>query len=289
MDQKTDITHPKPTVRVEKLEAMRVARFYAAGRQPEPLAWTALRAWAEPLGLLGDPAAHPIFGFNNPSPTTPTSEYGYEFWIRLEPELEVSDSVMTMDFTGGCYAATTHAGPPQPAVWMQFLEAVQQSGYRLRKAHELEHPRNPLAPEQELTFDLYLPIETPQTKSEGVRVRGIDFVLYPVGNLAKAAAFYREVLGLKQELYSEEWHWAEFSCGNLTLALKGDEPRAAGDPGPRLALAVEDVPTACTVLKNQGARVVSEPMDYGCCCAAEILDPDGNRLILHHRADGSVG
>ncbi|MGA2281362.1 MAG: VOC family protein, partial [Verrucomicrobiota bacterium] len=38
-----------------------------------------------------------------------------------------------------------------------------------------------------------------------MKIRGTDFVMYPVSDLARAAKFYREVLGLPQEVYSEEW------------------------------------------------------------------------------------
>jgi len=113
--------------------------------------------------------------------------------------------------------------------------------------------------------------------------------MYPVSDLARAASFYRDVLGLPQEVYSEEWQWAEFTCGNVTLALKGGEKPAEPVSGGRIALAVEDVPAAHEELKQHGVRVVTEPRDYTVCWAMEILDPDGNTVILHRRADGSVG
>ncbi len=122
-----------------------------------------------------------------------------------------------------------------------------------------------------------------------MKIRGTDFVMYQVSDLARAARFYRETLGLAQEAYSEEWHWAEFDCGNVTLALHGGVKLPEQIAGGRLALAVEDVHTAWGELKAKGARVVGEPADYTVCCAAEVLDPDGNTVILHQRADGSFG
>ena len=123
----------------------------------------------------------------------------------------------------------------------------------------------------------------------GVKVRGTDFVMYPVSSLAIAAKFYREVLGLPQGMYSEQWQWAEFNCGNVTLALKGGENLPARVAGGRIALAVEDVRSAYAALKSKGARFLGEPVDYGVCCAVELLDPDGNTVILHKRSDGSWG
>jgi len=121
------------------------------------------------------------------------------------------------------------------------------------------------------------------------KVRGTDFVMYQVSDLATAARFYRETLGLPQEVYSEEWHWAEFNCGNVTLALHGGVKLPDQIAGGRIALAVDDVHAACAELKRKGARVVGEPVDYSVCCAVEVLDPDGNTVILHQRADGTCG
>ena len=63
-----------------------------------------------------------------------------------------------------------------------------------------------------------------------MKIRGVDFVMLAVSDLARAARFYRETLGLPQEVYSEEWQWAEFDCGNLTLSLKGDSAPASRAP-----------------------------------------------------------
>lgn len=118
-----------------------------------------LLAWAEPRGLLRDTADHPVFGFNNPGPSRPGEEYGYEFWIRIYPSTSGSSEVETRDFPGGSYAVTTHHGFPNPEIWMRLLEWIRNSPHRQRPTHELEQPRNPLAAESEMVFDLYLPIE----------------------------------------------------------------------------------------------------------------------------------
>ena len=122
-----------------------------------------------------------------------------------------------------------------------------------------------------------------------MKIRGIDFVMFEVSDLAAAAHFYRDVLGLPQEIYNEEYRWAEFDCGNITLALKGAATVVEGGTGVRLALAVDDVEAAHAELQRKGARVVSGPQDHGVCQAVEVLDPDGNVIILHHRADGTFG
>jgi predicted enzyme related to lactoylglutathione lyase len=122
-----------------------------------------------------------------------------------------------------------------------------------------------------------------------MKIRGTDFVMYPVSDLARAASFYRDILGLPQEVYSEEWKWAEFNCGNITLALKAGETLPEVIAGGRIALAVDDIHAAHQEMQKRGVRVVSEPHDYSVCWAMEILDPDGNLVILHKRADGTSG
>ena len=108
-----------------------------------------------------------------------------------------------------------------------------------------------------------------------MKIRGTDFVMYPVSDLAKAAQFYRETLGLSQEVYSEPWQWAEFDCGNVTLALHGGAKPAEEMTGGQIARAVEDIHVTGAELKSQGARVLGEPTYYPVCWALKVLDPDG--------------
>ncbi|MGO9200647.1 MAG: VOC family protein [Limisphaerales bacterium] len=122
-----------------------------------------------------------------------------------------------------------------------------------------------------------------------MKIRGTDFVMYLVSDLARAASFYRDVLGLPQEVYSEEGKWAEFNCGNITLALKAGEQLPEVIAGGRIALAVDDIHAAHEEMRKRSVRVVSGPHDYSVCWAMEILDPDGNFVILHKRADGTFG
>jgi catechol 2,3-dioxygenase-like lactoylglutathione lyase family enzyme len=122
-----------------------------------------------------------------------------------------------------------------------------------------------------------------------MRIRGTDFVMFLVSDLPRAVGFYRDTLGLRCEIESTEHQWAEFDCGNVTLALKGNAiangERAAG----RIALAVDDTRAAHAELRRRGVNIETEPVDSGFCLACELLDPDGNRIILHQRKDGSYG
>ncbi|UCH10486.1 MAG: GyrI-like domain-containing protein [Fidelibacterota bacterium] len=151
-------------VRIVRLEPMRVASVRAMGMNPENDAWEQLRAWAEPKGLFGDFEKYPVYGFNNPSPTKDKPEYGYEFWLQVGPEVQSEGEVEVKEVPGGLYAVTSCKifGDPQGSildVWKRLLAWVEDSEYSWRHVHELEKPHDPLAPEEELVLDLYLPIE----------------------------------------------------------------------------------------------------------------------------------
>ncbi len=122
-----------------------------------------------------------------------------------------------------------------------------------------------------------------------MKIRGADFVLYNVSDFHAAVMFYRDVLGLPLELCSDEWQWAEFDCGNVTLALHGGLEVEPGEHTPRLALAVDDINAAHKELAAKGVNITAPPKDHGVCQALELLDPDGNVVLLHHRADGTFG
>ena len=147
------------TVRILTLDPMRVASVQAYGENPERDAWEKLQLWAEAKGFIDLPREHPVFGFNRPGPATDGKRHGYEFWIRVGPEITSEGPVVVKEVVGGRFAVMTHRGYPNPQVWKQLWDWVQSSSYRWRKTHELERIHEPLAPEGEVVFDLYLPIE----------------------------------------------------------------------------------------------------------------------------------
>jgi AraC family transcriptional regulator len=148
-------------LRIERLGPLNVAWVRAVSRSPEEDAWRTLSAWARPAGFLDDPEKHPVFGFNNPSPTPGVQEYGYEFWIVVERDEVPPDGIGLKEFEGGLYAVTSCAlGPAMPQHWMALVRSVQSSRFRWRRStHELERLRNPAAPPGEVVVDLYLPVE----------------------------------------------------------------------------------------------------------------------------------
>lgn len=122
-----------------------------------------------------------------------------------------------------------------------------------------------------------------------MNVRAVDFVMLQVSDLRRAAGFYRDVLGLPQTIFSEEWQWAEFDCGNVTLALRGGTTPPPNPSFPRLALAVADLDAAHRELSAKHVRLAGPPENHGVCRHLDVYDPDGHALILHQRADGTCG
>jgi predicted enzyme related to lactoylglutathione lyase len=124
----------------------------------------------------------------------------------------------------------------------------------------------------------------------------VDFVVYGVRDLPRAVAFYHETLGLPVEGEFPEYRWVEFAAGNVTLAVPEEPAAVAPRPGyaggATVALAVPDVPdvpAAGAALRGYGGRVLAEPEESSVCHLATISDPDGNRVFLHQRKDGTAG
>lgn len=125
-----------------------------------------------------------------------------------------------------------------------------------------------------------------------MKARGTDFVCYPVTDMEKSIAFYRDTLGLELvERY--EGFWAEFSAPPTTLALYRPDDAEAGarreQGGAFIALATESVERSVADLMGQGVPVVKDTFDTPVCWFAIIADPDGNQVALHQRKDGTFG
>jgi predicted enzyme related to lactoylglutathione lyase len=116
-------------------------------------------------------------------------------------------------------------------------------------------------------------------------ISGVDFVGIPARDLAAAAAFYGETLGLPRSVYIEERHYAEFETGNLTLSVYNAERMGLGhnvNPNP-IALHVDDVAATRQELESRGVGFHGATIDTGVCHMALFADPEGNALMLHHR------
>ena len=150
-------------VRIESLSRMWIASVLARGEQPEAEAWRRLRDWAYSKRLWGDFVTHPVFGFNNPSPSSGSKEYGHELWIRIGGP-EAGDGAVTFkEFEGGLFAVTAcklRGDPDIAKTWRLLWDWAQAGPYRWRRSQELEKVLNPEAAEDELILELYLPVES---------------------------------------------------------------------------------------------------------------------------------
>ena len=154
----------EPDVRITNLEPMRVASFHAYGDSPETEAGKKLIAWAKPRGLLDAPEKHRVFGFDNPEPTPGSPNYGYEFWIVIDPDQEVEDDVEVKECSGGLYAVLrcevkNDPWESIPAAWRRLAAWREGSSqYRCVNGECLEEHIGPFELHDNFTLDLHLPI-----------------------------------------------------------------------------------------------------------------------------------
>ncbi len=116
-------------------------------------------------------------------------------------------------------------------------------------------------------------------------ITGVDFVALPTHDVERAAVFYGDTLGLRRSVYMPERNFAEFETGNLTLSVIDAEKMGLEHHVQRheVALHVNDVAAARTLLEDRGVQFRGETLDTSVCHMAFFNDPDGNALMLHHR------
>lgn len=160
----------KLDVRIIRLEPMRVASIHGFGANPEEKAWQKLEEWAQPRKLFDDPAAHPIYGFNNPNPSAGSPNYGYELWLQVDADAQPDDGMQMVDFEGGLYAVTRCEVPVGNmeaigATWKRLVAWYEQSKYSrgdhqwLEKSVLIPQWGNLASrPDLEFAMDLFLPI-----------------------------------------------------------------------------------------------------------------------------------
>ena len=137
----------------------------------------------------------------------------------------------------------------------------------------------------------YAPLE--HWRPEGGDIERTDFIGVNVTDGARSSAFYADVLGLQRNQLSHD-EWPEFETGNVVLLLSTPEQKGEAEYRPRfsIALRVPDVAASMERLQAEGLEFeFPEVFDSTVCHMAFLADPDGNRLILHHRyapySDGS--
>lgn len=154
-------------VRIEELGPMQVASVRVISTTPENDAWLKMRVWADKHGLLNNLERHPVFGFNNPNPSKDKPEYGYEFWIKLDPDADYgpSEGVEFKKFQGGKFAVATSKlkedidSDGVLRTWKNLVKWAEESEYEIdREIQCLERALQTDVSEDELILDLYLPL-----------------------------------------------------------------------------------------------------------------------------------
>jgi catechol 2,3-dioxygenase-like lactoylglutathione lyase family enzyme len=113
-----------------------------------------------------------------------------------------------------------------------------------------------------------------------MRIEQVDFITVPTRDVARAMAFYVDVLGLAASVKSD----AEVETPNVTLSFWNPESQGEefiSNPA-GFALRVGDVDDAVDEVRAAGAEVMGV-VDTGVCHMGFIKDPDGNTVILHRR------
>jgi catechol 2,3-dioxygenase-like lactoylglutathione lyase family enzyme len=124
-------------------------------------------------------------------------------------------------------------------------------------------------------------------------ITGMAFTLYPVSDIDRAIAFYRDTLGIPLGLragnvYAEfvTADGAAFGVCRLRedMLAKPEFPMNVGAPGAGkgFALEVDDLPAAIAEIAGKGIAV-RDITDTPVCRMTTIDDPDGNTIIIHHR------
>ena len=147
-------------VQIVTLQPMRVASVLAYDAEPEMKAWGKLLDWARAHHAMDKP--HRVFGFNNPSPSPGSPNYGYEVWLTVGQDVQSDDRVTVKEFAGGMYAVTRCTGIPNIFNrWQGLLKWIETSPYKPAHHQWLEEhlAYGPDVPLDAFVLDLYLPID----------------------------------------------------------------------------------------------------------------------------------
>lgn len=121
-----------------------------------------------------------------------------------------------------------------------------------------------------------------------MKITEVAFVGYPVTDMGRARKFYEETLGLtvsRKFGQGDDAQWIEYDIGTGCLAIinSGGDSWPPANAGPAVALEVDDFDGFVKKLKSENVAFLWEPQESPPCWMAVVLDPDKNRLVIHHR------
>src|SRR5262249_40592921 len=130
----------------------------------------------------------------------------------------------------------------------------------------------------------------PGRRKPPVPVRAVDFIMYCTRDMRRTRKFYRELFGLKR---GGEWNdfWSEFKTLPVILCLNGLSTRLNWNwQGlAAIVLAVSDIYAVIEACRRRKVKILIELVETRVCWMAFISDPEGNRICLHQRKDGTAG
>lgn len=148
------------TVEIVEMPPMRVASALGYGSSPEAESMEKMAAFARSRGL--DPSEARQFGFDNPSPSPGSPNYGYEFWMEVGPDVAGDEEIVIKEIPARRYAMTHFRGLENIGrVWQELVLWVENSPHEhathgTECLEELLTP--PSVPLEAFEFNLYLPI-----------------------------------------------------------------------------------------------------------------------------------
>lgn len=106
-----------------------------------------------------------------------------------------------------------------------------------------------------------------------------------VSDFSRSRRFYGETLGLP-EVASFERDWVEFGLGPILVKVT---PLRPGEVSARnqvaLVISTDSLETTLATLKERGVTVTRGPMEEFTGRSAEILDPDGYRIVVFQASE----
>ena len=94
-------------VRIIYLPPFTAASSHYIGENPEEEAEKPLTEFIKNSNLGEIKPDARVFGFNNPNPSPENAHYGYEFWVTVPEDIEVTEPLKKKKFSGGLYAVHT--------------------------------------------------------------------------------------------------------------------------------------------------------------------------------------
>jgi predicted enzyme related to lactoylglutathione lyase len=124
-----------------------------------------------------------------------------------------------------------------------------------------------------------------------MKAKAVDFVSFIVTDMDRSQAFYRDVLGLDVEVARGEpgtraSGYMELDAGGVAIGLVA-MPQT--HPNAVVAFAVDSVSHAVEELRGKGVPIAMETIETPVCWMAVVEDPDGNKILLHQRKNGTFG